>query len=343
MKDVRVKALSDWARAVAPGESLPADASLTPVSDDASFRRYFRFDRGAEGLVFVDAPPEHEDNPSFVMIAGALKSQGLVCPEVFAVDYDQGFLVISDLGDTVYQDVILTQPERIEALYDDALNALLTMMDVQCDLPAYDQTRLLAEMSLFDDWFLDRQLGIELDAATREMLQQAYHFLIDSALSQPSVFVHRDYHCRNLMVQTCGGPGIIDFQDAVNGPVTYDLVSLFKDCYHRFDREYVVAQVLRFTDLLESSGRLPAGAPVLRWFDLMGAQRHLKCAGIFSRLNLRDGKPDYLHDIPLVVSYLDEVCGLYSELGALRRLLQDQVIPRLSESPFNQAFPGRSN
>lgn len=329
MVNVRAEKLAAWAKSVNPG--IPADSHLHPVSDDASFRRYFRFDQGGDGLVFVDAPPEHEDNESFVKISAALLAGGLNSPRVLGQDLDQGFMMISDLGDTLYLARILDQPDQVERLYGEAVSALVKMQSVDCDLPVYDRNRLLTEMSLFHEWFLTHQLKLEVTGGITDMLEAVYELLITSALAQPQAFVHRDYHCRNLMVTPTNSPGIIDVQDAVIGPVTYDLVSLYKDCYYRFDRDTVVSAVDDF--------RLRLGADeenFRRWFDLMGAQRHLKCAGIFSRLNLRDDKPGYLPDIPLVIDYLVEVAELYPELEDLGRWLTREIKPRLEQPEFRR-------
>ncbi|MBT4163159.1 MAG: phosphotransferase [Gammaproteobacteria bacterium] len=334
MKDVRVDGLAIWARST--DRSIPDSAELTPVSDDASFRRYFRFNGEASGKVFVDAPPEYEDNESFVRVADALGRAGLNCPEVLNASLELGYLVITDLGDRVYLDEMRSFPEHIDALYDEAVNALLRMLEVDCDLPHYDEAKLRQEMSLFHEWFLPQQLNMEVDGKLMAMLEPVYSLLVDNALMQPQRFVHRDYHCRNLMVMSEDGPGILDFQDAVIGPVTYDMVSLYKDCYYRFERSVVVDAVQKFRDRLLQRDLVQKQDPVLRWFDLMGAQRHLKCAGIFSRLNLRDGKSGYLPDIPLVIDYLIEVAGLYPELAEFSRWLSDEIVPRLRQPEFRR-------
>ena len=336
MKDARLKALTRWSRELDLPSPLPNEAVLKPVSDDASFRRYLRCDPEVAGLIFVDAPPAQEDNHSFVKIAGALNAAGLSCPQVHAVDYEQGFMVLSDFGDRLYQHAIENEPATTQALYDQAVAALLTMISVKCDVPSYSESKLREEMSLFTDWFVAKQLGLNLSDAEISMLTAIFDILIDNALQQPSGFVHRDYHSRNLMIIDHGGPGIIDFQDAVSGPVTYDLVSLFKDCYYRFERKEVVRRVEAFHHSLVAEHLVKESDPFLRWFDLMGAQRHLKCAGIFSRLNLRDAKPGYLPDIPLVIAYLLEVADLYDEFQAFGNWLRKVVLPRLSESAFQR-------
>ncbi len=341
--DIRKEALADWARSIDLDAMLPdfrvaipRQATLSPVSDDASFRRYFRFSEGAGGLVFVDAPPAHEDSESFIRISRALNAAGLACPRVISADLEQGFMAITDLGDQLYFAAIRQDVAQVALLYEDAVTAILRMIPIECGLPQYDAARLRDEMALFHEWFLPKQLGMTVSADIKTLLNQVYDFLIDSALSQPTGFVHRDFHCRNLMKISTNNPGIIDFQDAVTGPVTYDLVSLFKDCYYRFDRKVVVSQVNRFAQRLQDNGviDLPAQvreSQVIRWFDLMGAQRHLKCAGIFSRLNLRDGKPRYLGDIPLVIDYLVETAGLYEELNNFGQWLASDVVPLLDE------------
>lgn len=334
MSDVRADGLVRWARMTDP--DIPPDATLKPVSDDASFRRYFRFTGTDIPHVYVDAPPAHEDNESFIRISAALAGAGLSCPVVDAADVSLGYMKISDLGDTLYLDEITATPAAIPALYRDAVEALLVMQRVTCDMPVYDREKLQQEMNLFHEWFLPRQLGFDLSDADMQMLQSVYDYLLESALIQPQVFVHRDYHCRNLMVVADNGPGILDFQDAVVGPVSYDLVSLYKDCYYRFPREQVVAAVDHFHRRLIEAGRIAADAPLLEWFDLMGAQRHLKCAGIFSRLHLRDGKPGYLADIPLVIDYLLEVATLYPRLETFGNWLQEVVRPRLAKPEYQR-------
>ena len=336
MKDVRLKLLDKWAETLDLDCIRVAGANLEPVSDDASFRRYFRYSEGSEGIVFVDAPPEHEDNESFIKVAAAILARGLNCPVVQDYDLEHGFLAISDLGNRIYLTTMLSDPAQIPRLYHDAIGALVSLQDVSCDLPTYDELRLRDELSLFDQWFLSQQLGVQLSDSDQQMLSQLYDLLTDSALAQPQCFVHRDYHCRNLMISDLQNPGIIDFQDAVKGPVTYDLVSLYKDCYYRFDRKDVLTAVDSFHQQLVQSGKLGKDIPMLRWFDLMGAQRHLKCAGIFSRLNLRDGKPGYLADIPLVIDYLIDCAGLYTEMAEFGRWLAEEIKPRLNSPQYQR-------
>jgi len=317
----RIEQLTRWLHE----EAGLADFSLTPASADASFRTYHRVTYSGGTLIAVDAPPPHEESAPFVSVARALRAIGLNVPEIHSADLDQGFLLVGDLGSTLYLDVI--DESTVERLYGDALGALLTLQaqgPLEADgLPPYDRGRLLAELELFPDWFLDRHLGRPPDMQMRARLDAAFDLLLKAALEQPRVTVHRDYHSRNLMRVERNNPGILDFQDAVVGPVTYDLVSLLKDCYIVWPRERVEAWALGYQELAFQAGVLRDcdDRRFLRWFDLMGLQRHLKVLGIFARLWHRDGKPGYLDDLPRVLDYALDVCGRYPELAALNDLL----------------------
>ncbi len=310
--------------------------NIRPASEDASFRRYFRVDTPDGTLILMDAPPEREDMRPFVEVGRHFHGIGLNVPELVAVDLEAGFLLLSDLGDRLYLDAL--SEETVERLYGDALGALLVIQSLgdTGGLPPYDRALLLAEMELFRDWLLARHLRLELDAAAQAMLSVAFQRLADSALEQPQVCVHRDYHSRNLMVTARNNPGILDFQDAVIGPVTYDLVSLLRDCYIDWPRARVEAWALGYRDLAEQGGVLVRDAvdeeTFLRWFDWMGVQRHLKAAGIFARLLHRDGKPGYIGDIPRTLGYVVEVCGRYPELSGLGDLVAE-VGERLKGHP----------
>lgn len=335
-KQARLKALSDWAR-TSIGVASQADVELRPASDDASFRRYFRAVVGEQTYIFVDAPPDREDSEPFVRIAALLRALDVNVPRVLQYDLAAGFMMLTDLGDRHYYDALATG-EEVDALYDSAIDTIVKMQVGQlgssptANLPPYDDALLRSEMSLFTDWFVSQQLQLKFSRPDARMLEDVFDRLADNALMQPQVLVHRDYHCRNLMVLNDKSPGVIDFQDAVVGPVTYDLVSLLKDCYHRFTD----AQVEQWS----GSFRLDAiekgiiddidPATFTTWFDLMGMQRHLKCAGIFSRLHLRDNKPRYLADIPLVVDYLVEAAARYPEFSNLGDWLQRMIVPRVA-------------
>ncbi len=294
---------------------------LAPASSDASFRRYFRVRHGDCSLIVMDAPPAQEDIAPFLHIAERLHAMGLNAPRILAKNIAQGFLLLSDLGDTPYLQVLTeTSAER---LYGDALSALLRMQQMDArrltDLPPYGHALLMQEMHLFRDWYLQRHRQQALSPPQARLLDEVFERLASSALDQPRVFVHRDYHSRNLMFTPQDNPGIIDFQDAVQGPVTYDLVSLLRDCYIRWPRARVEAWALDYLREAQAAGIVTdvADETWLRWFDWMGVQRHLKAAGIFARLDLRDGKPGYLGDIPRTLGYVREVAGRYAELRPL--------------------------
>lgn len=307
--------------------------TIEPASADASFRRYFRVRHQGETLIAMDAPPEKEDSHPFVRIAGYLVAMRINAPRVIAENFTEGFFLLSDLGHTHYLAVL--NQHNAAHLYADALQVLLQLLQrgpvYLSALPPYDQRLLLNEMNLFRDWYLHRHLGVELSADQHGVLDNAYAFLAESALQQPRVFVHRDYHSRNLMyVQQPGhNPGVLDFQDAVVGPLTYDLVSLLRDCYIEWPRAQIMDWVddyhrrLHAAGLFKSVSREQFG----RWFDLMGIQRHLKASGIFARLNYRDGKPGYLNDIPRTLGYILQVAPAYPELHAFLELLATLDIP----------------
>ncbi len=279
----------------------------------------------------MDAPPENEDCRPFVAVARHLGELGLNVPVIHAADLEQGFLLLSDLGSEHYLD-LLEQGQR-DRLYADALSALKVMQACgkRDGLPLYSSELLLQEMGLFPEWLLGRHLGLTLDADERQILDRLFELLVANALEQPQVFVHRDYHSRNLLVTSVLNPGILDFQDAVVGPVTYDLVSLLKDCYISWPRERVKEWVFGYYELALESGVLHKEHEevFLRWFDLMGVQRHLKASGIFARLNIRDGKPGYLKDIPRTLGYIVELAPEYPELEQLAGLVSKRVLPAL--------------
>jgi len=319
MSDDRLLALSAWV-AQTLNESR---CRLELASGDASFRRYFRVHAaGGASYIAMDAPPAKEDCRPYVRVARAFRAVGLNVPEIIAEDLAQGFLLVSDLGDRLYLDAL--NDRTVERLYGDAMQALQRLQrDANtAGLPPYDASLLHREMELFREWYLGRHLGIPLAAREHAVLDRAFECLAAAALEQPRVAVHRDYHSRNLMVTAANNPGILDFQDAVVGPVTYDLVSLLRDCYVAWPRERVESWAHEYRGRANRAG-VPVGEDAsrfLRWFDLMGVQRHLKAIGIFARLNLRDGKPNYLRDIPRVLAYVIDVAARYPQLGELGEL-----------------------
>ena len=315
------------------------DFSLAPASADASFRRYFRVTRQNQTWIAMDAPPDKENMEPYIRIANMLVEVGVNAPHILETNLNAGFLLNSDLGGRTY----LTDIEAtgdVDGLYHDAMDALVR---IQANgkphaqkLPPYDEALLRREMALFPEWFCGRHLRLALTEADLLELQQVLGVLTTAALSQPRVFVHRDYHSRNLMV-TSGrfgpNPGILDFQDAVHGPVTYDLVSLLRDCYVAWPVERVHEWVTRFREVARVAGvdTGPDEKNFLRWFDLMGVQRHLKAIGIFARLWHRDGKSGYLKDIPRTLNYVRVVSATYPELRALRQLIENRVMPVLDQ------------
>ncbi len=329
MQDKRLDLLRQWA-----GEQLNSpQLTLTPASGDASFRRYFRTQVNTTTYILMDAPPDKEDCGSFVQIARAFSEWGLNVPTIINEDHDRGFLLLSDLGNVQYLEAL--NANTAEQMYGDALQALLTLQlnsaSTKLALPPYNDALLLKEMALFWDWFLNRHMQIKLNPMQEDNLLQACKLIANEALSQPQVLVHRDYHSRNLMVTKTNNPGILDFQDAVFGPITYDLVSLLRDCYISWPVEQVVHWVDEFRRDLNSSGKFTTMEQLSfqKWFDWMGLQRHMKAIGIFARLKYRDNKNGYLKDIPRTLNYVLEVSHNYPELAAINRLIHTEVIPLL--------------
>jgi aminoglycoside/choline kinase family phosphotransferase len=309
-----------------------AGGRIEPASADASFRRYFRVTRGGDNYIVMDAPPAKEDVGPFVTVARLLLGMGLNAPVILARDSERGFLLLSDLGSRQFLDE-LPADGAAERLYGDALEALAIMQTADCpgarELPPYSHALLMREMELMPEWFLRRHLGLEISAAERGMLDRLFEALARGTLSQPAAFVHRDYHSRNLLVTPDNNPGILDFQDAVWGPVTYDLVSLIKDCYIAWPGARVRAWALRYRDTLLEKG-FPLGLPeaqFIRGFDLVGLQRHIKVLGIFARLFYRDGKSQYLDDLPRVLNYTREAAAQYAETAEFSEFIARRIEP----------------
>jgi aminoglycoside/choline kinase family phosphotransferase len=309
-----------------------AGSVIAPASVDASFRRYFRVTRGADSYIVMDAPPDKEDSAPFLKVARILGGMNLNVPIVLARDMERGFLLLSDLGSRQYLDE-LPGPRAADRLYADALAALRTMQTadaaVSGDLPRYDRALLMREMELMPEWFLRHHLKVTIDAQERSMLDELFASLVRAAASQPAAFVHRDYHSRNLLVTAQDNPGILDFQDAVWGPVTYDLASLLKDCYIAWPPARVRAWVLEYREkLLEAGFALPKdAAEFMRWFDLIGLQRHIKVLGIFARLFYRDGKSQYLKDLPRVLDYARDTASSYADTAPFAAFIAKRIDP----------------
>jgi aminoglycoside/choline kinase family phosphotransferase len=317
--DARRDALQRWLHAELHGAAF----SLAPASEDASFRRYFRatLDDGRT-FVAMDAPPEREDCRPFIRVAALLGEAGVHAPKVLGQDLAQGFLRLTDLGHRTYLHVL--DASNAAALFADATDALLRWQLASRPgvLPPYDEALLRRELQLFPEWYIARHREVSLDAAQQKALDGVFTALVRSALAQPSVYVHRDYMPRNLMV--CEpNPGVLDFQDAVYGPITYDMVSLLRDAFLSWEEERVIDWAARYWEKAKRAG-LPVDADFgdfWRAFEWMGLQRHLKVLGIFARINYRDGKPKYLEDTPRFIQYARQAAARYRELAPLGPLL----------------------
>lgn len=317
---MRREALSAWIAVQLPGAAF----TLAPASADASFRRYFRVTLDGVTRIAMDAPPEREDSRPFIHVAQLMRDAGVHVPEVLAADTAQGFMLLTDLGHTTYLKA-LTE-DNADALFRDAIAALITWQRASRSdvLPPYDRALLQREMDLFPEWYVGRHLGITLSAAQRETLAKINQLLADSALAQPSVYVHRDYMPRNLMLSE-PNPGVLDFQDAVYGPITYDVASLFRDAYLSWPEARVIDWAVRYWEQAKRA-QLPVDpdfGAFYRALEWMGLQRHLKVLGIFARIHYRDGKPGYLEDTPRFLRYAREVGARYAALKPLLHLLDE--------------------
>jgi len=325
--DERLRCLRAWLRT--PDEL--GTCELTAASGDASFRRYFRARVDDKSFIVMDAPPDKEDCRPFIKVAALLRDAGLHAPRILAQDLEQGFLLLTDLGMQTYLDVLT--PETADALFTDAIAALIRwQLASQIGvLPTYDERLLARELNLFTQWYLSKHLGVVLDAESQARWEAVRALLIESALAQPCVYVHRDYMPRNLMVSD-PNPGVLDFQDAVFGPVTYDAVCLFKDAFISWPEERVDQWSRQYWERGRAAG-LPVHASFAdfrRAFDWMGLQRHLKVLGIFARLTHRDSKPGYTRDTPRFVHYVMTIAARYGELAPLTHLFEQHVVPRVS-------------
>ena len=326
MTDSRLNTLHDWLKALQPSWQLDLD-TLTPASADASFRRYFRIESKKPDfrtLIIMDAPPQHEPLDDFIQVDLLLSAAGLNVPQILEQDIKNGFLLLNDLGSKTY--LAELNNDSADHLYKDATRALVQMQlaskpDI---LPNYDEALLQRELDLFPEWYLKKHLQIQLNELQEAQLKKSFELIIENNLAQAKVYVHRDYHSRNLMVTEKNNPGVIDFQDAVYGPITYDAASLWRDAYIAWPEERIIDWVIKFWE----DGR-KAGLPMpldfgqfYRDFEWMGLQRHLKVLGIFARLFYRDGKDGYLKDIPLVLEYAIACANRYIELKPLARILE---------------------
>jgi len=346
-KNRRRQQLLEWATsAISAAKRHPKTGlRLDAISGDAGFRCYFRITGSEPPMLAVDAPPETEKNQAFCHIAQLFRQRGIHAPQVYAVDYSRGFLLIEDMGDVLYEPLLEQSKEQGQSthvtLYSQAEHCLLKMQTIpsaDSGLAAYDAEKLQQEMDLFPEWFVKQLLQSEMTVAISEHLRQMNQQLIRSALAQPQVVVHRDFHCRNLLQVKNNSPGVIDFQDAVVGPVTYDLVSLYRDCYISWPEAEVMQWVLDYRKQCLKQNIIPpvSEAEFLRWFDWMGLQRHIKVLGIFARLYLRDDKPGYLNDLSLVIHYTLSVAKKYPEFSDFVLWFEHELLPKARQCPWYQ-------
>ncbi|MEO5934280.1 MAG: phosphotransferase [Duganella sp.] len=324
--DARLAALTAWLATL----DVVDVTTARPASADASFRRYFRVDvlpqhRASLGatLIVMDAPPERENVLAFVKVDEMLTHAGVTVPRIVATDYERGFMLMSDLGVTTYLQVL--DHDNASTMYAEALEALVRFQATSAPdvLPEYDRAFLLRELNLFPEWYIGKHLGATLTDKQNAELRGVFDAILANVTAQQQVYVHRDFHSRNLMWMDAGNPGVLDFQDALYGPVTYDLASLLRDAYVQWDEELVLDWAIRYWQHAKSAG-LPVNKDIDAFyqdFEYMGLQRHLKILGIFSRLHHRDGKDQYLGDLPTVLDYVRKTAGRYKDLKPLLRLL----------------------
>lgn len=322
--DFRLEKLTQWIHQDKPS------AQLEPASADASFRRYFRVTEGAQTWIAMDAPPDKETLQPFIDVGERLTSVSVNAPKLYQSDLDQGFLLMDDLGSTPYLSQLTS--DTADSLYGDAFDTLVKIQTADASgLPLYDENLLNNELQLMPLWFLQKHLGIKLSTAEIAALEKLFSFLIVASVEQPQVFVHRDFHSRNLMVTNKNNPGVIDYQDAVLGPICYDLASILRDCYIAWPEHQIDGWVNDFRLMAIDAGLMTEDVnqeQFKRWFDLIGLQRHIKVLGIFARLSHRDGKAAYLDDLPLTLSYVLSVAARYDETASLVSLFNKYDIPQ---------------
>lgn len=331
MQKQRFNALNQWLDNTLAKQPY----TITPLVGDASFRHYYRIQAAGRSFVAMDAPPEQENSKPFIAIAQAFAKLGVHVPQVFAFNLTNGFLLLSDLGDRLYLNEL--RADNAAFLYKQALNVLAHIQSCRevedWTLPSFDRDFILKECHLFQHWFLEKHLGLTLSAQDQHLLANAFELLSQAALEQPQVCVHRDYHSRNLLVLDNAQVGVLDFQDAVWGPITYDAVSLLRDCYITWPREQVARWINDFYQQLHAQGQVNkiSSEQFIRWFDLLGIQRNLKAIGIFARLQHLYGKNGYLKDIPIGLNYVLQVTADYPELKPFHNFLQTRVMSVMIE------------
>ena len=330
INDERINKLNFWLRSMSDFEN----ADIEQVSGDASFRRYFRVRKDSLSFIAMDSPPEKENCGSFLKVANFLDHMSVNVPRIIESNIEEGFLLLSDLGSQNYLDVLIQSPESAKNLYEDAIKSLHKIQHhgktFQTELPPYDEKLLKEELSIFYEWLCSRHIGLKFGDDDMKKWLQCCDELISNALKQPKVFVHRDFHSRNLMKTKKNNPGIVDFQDAVEGPITYDIVSLLRDCYISWPETKVQEWCEDYYFSLDHSiKKIMNFKKFIYYFDLMGVHRHLKAAGIFFRLHYRDGKSGYIKDVPRTINYIYKVTLKYPELSFLRVLIKERCMPAL--------------
>ena len=331
MSNLRTTALLHWLKSHFSLENI----TLIPLTGDAGFRRYFRFDYQNQSYIAVDAPVKFSNNQAFVDVQEILQGVGVNVPNILAVDLNQGFLCLSDFGQTVLSDRLTN--ENMAQYYAQAIVELNKMLKCKtalvAELPQYDEKFIKTELAIFNEWLLEKYLGIYLTDDEQSALNGCFEILISAIVEQPKTFMHRDYHSRNIMLLDNSELGIIDFQDAVQGPIIYDLVSLLRDCYVRWPNELITPLMEVYRQQVENS--FPEENLTKEkwqyWFDLTGLQRHIKASGIFARLHHRDNKSGYLADIPLTLGYIQDVSAQYDKLSFLHELVTQRVIPAVNK------------
>jgi aminoglycoside/choline kinase family phosphotransferase len=324
-----IQSLNQWLNQQFSEENI----QLTALSGDAGFRCYFRFSLNGNSYIAVDAPADKSNNAAFVFMQQKLSKQNILVPEIIAVDLSLGFFCLADFGETLLADILTS--ENMVKTYQKAIDILphiqLALPQKTIELPHYNQAFVELELNIFPEWLLAEHLSITLTDNEQEQLKHLFSILAENMLSQPQVLVHRDYHSRNIMVLETGELGIIDFQDAVIGPITYDIVSLLRDCYLKWPDEDVTLLLSNYINTIAKQYSLThvPREQWQRWFDLTGIQRHIKASGIFARLHHRDNKSGYLNDIPLTLSYIVEISQKYPELAFIHQLLLEKVLPAM--------------
>lgn len=339
----RFTQFESWCLECARALGVEGDITLDSVSGDASFRSYFRFGDAGKSYVAVNSPPDKEKNIEFVTLAKLMGDGRVKVPSVIYFDETMGFMLLDDFGDTLLLPELTA--DTADAYYGQVIKSLLDIQRLKhsygesFQLASYDAKLLIDEMNLFKQWFVGEMLGYALSEQESVLIDGVFELLVNSARQQPQVFVHRDFHARNLMVVDSSEIGVIDFQDAVIGPITYDLVSLYKDCYISWPRHKLEQWVEEYRQLAVATLELPMATSedFLKQFDLMGLQRHLKVLGIFARLSLRDGKTGYLKDLPLVLAYVRETCQQYPEFATFDEWFEATLQPLIAKQSWNSA------